>query len=44
MIATIKQEMDKPRLIESVRNDRRYRTAYLTKTKTAAHKSVGSKE
>jgi hypothetical protein len=38
MIAAIKKEMDKPRLTESVRNDRRYRTALLTKTKTAARK------
>jgi hypothetical protein len=38
MIAAIKKEMDKPRLTESVRNDRRYRTVLFTKTKTAAHK------
>jgi 16S rRNA U1498 N3-methylase RsmE len=38
MIAAIKNEMDKPRLTESVRNDRKYRTALLTKTKTAARK------
>jgi hypothetical protein len=44
MIATIKKEMDEPRLTESVRNDKRYRTALLAKTKTAAHKSTGSKE
>jgi hypothetical protein len=44
MIATIKKEMDEARLTESVRNDRRYRTALLTNTKTAAHKSRPSKE
>jgi hypothetical protein len=44
MIAAIKKEMDKPRLTESVRNNRRYKTALLTKTNTAAHKSGRSKE
>jgi hypothetical protein len=44
MIAAIKKEMDKPRLTESVRNNRRYKTALLTKTKTEERKSGWVKE
>jgi len=44
MIAAIKKEMDKPRLTESVRNNRRYKTALLTKTKTEERKPGWVKE
>jgi hypothetical protein len=42
-IASVKKEMDEPRLTESVRNDRGYQIALLSEQKTKRNRSMNLK-